>query len=234
MSDVEEIVEQTSGKGCGFILYLAPLVMFAIVIVLYSWFAWHVYGGRPADGDRVVLRVDTCEQADPVLEERLSQMGLSPQLTRSGDDAVAVDVVLPSDPRVAASIPVTLVASGLFEVRSQDGSEVIVASSEVEGALARLNVMMQPRLGVALSKEAMKVLRNLQQTSPNAQLSYWLDGERIGGQTLLKQFTAAEVEIALTDPDERVQMEKIAGWAISIATPLPCPATVQDVTPQQP
>jgi len=234
MSDVEDIVDQTSGQGCGFILYLAPLVMFAVVIVLYAWFGWHVYDGRPADGERVLLHVEACEQADSVLADRLSQMGLQPTLERRDGEVVVVDVVLPSDARVASAIPVTLVEVGRFEVRTQDGEEILVSSDQVEGALARLNVMMQPRLGVALSEEAIRSLREIQRTTPNAQLSFWLDGYRIGGQTLLKQFTAAEVEVALSDVDERIQMEKIAGWAVSIGTPLPCAASVLSTTAPQP
>ena len=228
MSELDEIVEKTSGQGCGFLLYLAPLVMFALVVMLYAWFGWHVYDGRPADGERVVLRVETCQQADAALSERLAQMGLQPSLSRVDDTFVDVDVVLPSDPRVARAIPTTLVEPGRFEVRTKDGSEVLVPSSEVEGGLARLNVMMQPRLAVALPEATVERLRALQKTSPNDQLSFWLDGERIGGQTLLKQFTADEVEVALSDADERAQMEKIAGWAVIIGTPLPCAATIVD------
>jgi len=153
-------------------------------------------------------------------------------LSRESAARLMIDVVLPSDARVAAAIPVTLAEPGLFEVRSKDGDEVIVPSSEVEGALARLNVMMQPRLGVALSDDAITSLREIQQVSPNGQLSFWLDGKRIGGQTLLKQFTSAEVEVALSDVDERVQMEKIAGWAVSIGSQLPCSAAVVGVTAQ--
>ena len=232
VSEVDQIVANTSGKGCGFVLYLAPTVMFAFVLVLYAWFGWYVYDGRPADGNRVHITVSACEAADEALEARLSQMGLEPSFTRQTAEQVLIDVVLPSDERIANAIPVTLVEPGQFEVRSREGDTVLVEASEVQGALARLNVMMQPRLGVGLSDDSVQRLRDMQQASPNEQVSFWLDGQRIGGQNLLKQFSDTEVEVALSDADERLQMEKIAGWAVSVGTPLPCPARVISTEPQ--
>jgi len=222
MTAADDRLEQIKGRGCGVFFLAAPVVMFIFVVIAYTTFGWYGLQGRPAQGDLAVLTFEGCAAGRVALEERLVMMGFSNTVETGLEDQFTVQLTLPADEEVATTLPDTLVRPGQFELRDGPGEEVLVGSEQVQGASHRLDLLMNPTLVVNIPPEEARSLRKRQEHSPYGQLSFWLDGERIGGQKNLKPLEGNEVEVVPTMEDERAKMEAVAAWSVVVAHPLPC------------
>ncbi len=222
MPAVDDRLEQIKGRGCGVFFLAAPVVMFIFVVIAYTTFGWYGLQGRPAQGDLAILTFEGCAAGQAALQERLVMMGFSTTVEAGVDGQFTVQLVLPEDPEVAATLPHTLVRPGQFELRDGSGEEILLGPEQVQGASHRLDLLMSPSLVVKIPHEEARSLRNRQEHSPYGQLSFWLDGERIGGQKNLKPLEGDELEVVPPMEDERAQMEAVAAWSVVVAHPLPC------------
>lgn len=216
--------------GFGFLLYLAPIVMTIIVFVLYAYLLYYGFLGRAATGDTVTMVIKTCPEATATVTARLETMGLPHEL-RPTSDGLELIATLPEDPDVAEHIPGSLIQQGRFEVRDgeQDGP-VLLGPDLVQSALVRMDMSMTPRTAVQIDLEAAKELRERQKARPSQALSFWLDGERIGGLSNLGLLSDPELEVIPTADNEKQQMERAARYALIIDDPMPCPAELVSLT----
>jgi hypothetical protein len=222
MPEVDDRLEQIKGRGCGVFFLAAPVVMFIFVVIAYSAFGWYGLQGRPAQGDLAVLTFEGCAAGQAALQERLVMMGFSSTVEAVGEGKFAVQLVLPEDEEVAATLPHTLTRPGQFVLRDGSGEQVLLGPERVRSASHRLDLLMNPSLVVKIPHEDAQSLRKRQEHSPYGQLSFWLDGERIGGQKNLKPLEGDELEVVPPMADERSQMEAVAAWSVVVAHPLPC------------
>ena len=216
--------------GFGFLLYLAPLVMTAVVFALYAYLLYYGFLGRAATGDTVTVNLRACPAAGDVIRSRLDTMGLPHEVTATAD-GFEVIATLPEDAEAAANVPGALVQPGRFEVQDgEQGGAVLLGPDLVQGASVRLDLSMTPRTAVRIDLDGAKGLRDRQQEHPSQALSFWLDGERIGGRSNMGVLSEPEIEVVPTADDERQQMERAARYALLIDDPMPCAAELVSVT----
>jgi hypothetical protein len=228
MSDPDDALKTTGGFGV--LLYGGPIVMTVIVFVLYAYLLYFGFLGRAATGDTVTATIATCPEAASVVEARLMTMGLPYELTTTAT-GVEVIATLPDDPDVASEVPNSLVRPGLFEIQEgEQGGPVLLGPELVEGALVRMDISMTPRTAVQIDHDIAQVIHRHQAATPSGVLSFWLDGERIGGLSNLGLIAEPEIELIPTADTEKQQMERAARYAMIIDAPMPCPARLVSVT----
>ncbi|MFT4628159.1 MAG: hypothetical protein ACI8PZ_006854 [Myxococcota bacterium] len=222
--------DRMESGGFGFLLYLAPLLMIVVVFSLYAYMLYYGFLGRAATGDTVTVTIETCPEALATVSARLATMGLPHELTPTAT-GLEVIATLPEDDAVAQAIPSTLVRPGRFEVQDgEQGGPVLLGPEAVIGALIRLDMSMVPRASVQIDLEVAKRVRKVQQQTPSGALSFWLDGERVGGLSNMAVLSEPEIEVVPTSKDDKDQMERAARYALMIDDPLPCPARLVSVT----
>ncbi len=193
-----------------------PIALVAFVFVAYAGLFALGLGGR-AGTEPTALGFDACAEAAPVLGARLADMGFAPVATPD-PGGVRFDFAGPSDPEVRASLPVDLARPGAFEVRG--GGEVLATGADVREASVRVDALMVPTTLVLLSDAAAGRVADWVRRDLNASLDFYLDGERIGGQTN-GAVTRGEVEVAPPIDDPKLRLRATAAWSVLIDHPLP-------------
>lgn len=215
--------------GC-LILAMVPTAV-ALVFLAYGIFAIFVYLGRPADGERVAVAVRACAEAAAPIEGRLDAMGLSDARIEPTPDGFVVTVTLPADPRVASSIPGTLVEAGRFEVRASEDGAVLVRNDDLLRAGVRMDLMLRPSTFVVLDPEARARLDAHVRARPEGKLVYSYEGEEVWTELNRAEREPGELEFPPSGEDDADRMHVAARRGVVLDHPLPCDAELLSVTP---
>lgn len=212
--------ERHPGRGLiGLAILGIPIVLVVFVLVAYSGLFALGLGGR---GGTVptTLSFTGCPAARPLVAARLDDMGYA-AVGSDLPDGFAFTFDGPADPVVRASLPADLARTGRFEVREQ--GEVLATEADVTSATVRVDALMVPTTLVALSPEAAGRVGAVVRERPGGALDFYVDGERVGGQTH-QAVGVGEVEIAPPITDDGARLRATAAWAVVIDhAPLPCP-----------
>lgn len=204
----------------GLLILALPIALVVVVFAAYGGLFALGLGGR-AGTRPVTLVFRTCPEAEPVIRDRLADMGYAATFVAvDGGFEAAFDG--PDDPDLLASLPVDLARPGAFEVRHR--GEVLATGADVTESSVRVDAMMTPTTLVHLGEGAGARVADAVRADPSGALDFFLDGERIGGQAHAA-VARGEVEVAppLSDPAERLRAT--AAWSVLIDhPPLPCPA----------
>jgi len=204
----------------GLLLLAGALGAVIATFVAYGWLWWSGMTGRPATGDAVVLTFEGCHEAIPLITERLADMGLTPTFT-GHERLFSVEVVLPADPVVAASVPDTLARPGVVEVRS--GDTVLATNADVMEAVPRLDLRMASFVVLRLSSGATDRVVEAVRADPTGHLSLVVDGVEVATQPNTTPIAKGEVEFAPPVDDDETRMRTVAEWSVVLDHgPLPC------------
>jgi hypothetical protein len=205
----------------GLAILALPLLLAVVVFVGYGGLLALGLTGR-AGTEPLELAFVGCSEAEPVVAARLADMGFAAVATPAAD-GFSFAFAGPSDPDVRAALPVDLARTGAFEVRH--GDEVLATGADVADASVRVDALMVPTTLLRLRAEGAARVTASVRADPAGQLDFYLDGERIGGQTNTA-VTPEEVEIAPPIDDERARLRATAAWSVLIDhPPLPCPVS---------
>jgi len=221
----EDAPRNSPRAGCWF--FGLPLIAIPAVISGYAVLVYSGYVGVPATGSRVVLDVETCEEALPVVRARIDDMGLGNPMFVDRDDGLSVTVTLP-DNDFADDIPVSLGKQGRFEIWSQD--EVILTNADVESATLRLDFTGEPSIAIQLDPAGAATLEAAMRADPDGMVQLMVDGEDMGDRVNTPTETRGRITLPITGPDRPAQVARAAEFGLVMGRPLPCPATVR-VTP---
>jgi len=213
--------------GWALVILAAPIVLFAVVIVLYIGMLGLGLQGRGA-GQPVRFAVHGCDEAVGHVVERLGDMGLPAEVVDDGGPSV-VHTRRVGRPEIDRTVPATLSAPGAFELRH--GDDVLATNASVVEATTRLDGMMDPWLLVRLDPEATDAVVQAVNADPSGRLTFVLDGEPVAMQPNRRDVMRGEVEgIPLADMDAATRMASVAAWAVIIDHgPHPCDASVVEV-----
>lgn len=204
----------------GLVILAVPLVAIVATFVAYAVLVRAGLTGRPASGEAVELRFLACREASAPIVARLADMGLDAKVAPS-PGGFTVKVVLPSDPAVAASIPITLVSPGHLEVRA--GDDVLATNVDVVSAEPRLDLRMASYVVLRLAEAAAQRVTDAVRASPRGVLTLRIDGVDVATQQNTTPIARGEVEFAPHVDDDAVRMRTIAAWAVVFDHgPLPC------------
>jgi hypothetical protein len=205
----------------GLLLLAGALLAVLATFVAYGWLWWSGLTGRPATGEQAVLAFEGCHEAIAPITARLGDMGLAPTVT-AHEGRFQVQVVLPADPAVAASIPATLARPGRVEVLS--GDTVLATNADVVEVVPRLDLRMASYAVLRLSEAATARVVTAVRADPTGHLTLKVDGVEVAIQPNGTPIAKGELEFAPpTDDDER-RMRTVAEWAVVLDHgPLPCP-----------
>ena len=226
--DIEPLMNQ-SRPGWALVILAAPIVLFVIVVVLYTGMVSLGLQGRAASGPPLELTVRTCDEALPVLKARLADVGLSAEVVSVGDGRHRVRTSLTGREDVDAALPSALLAPGQFEL-VYDG-QALLDNAGVAEATYRLDGMMDMWLLLRLEDTASQtVVEALRGAERRERLNFVVDGATVAMQPALRTVAMGEVEgIPVHEMDQKTRMRKIAEWSMQIDHPLPCAA--QQVAP---
>ena len=225
-----ELEEHLRPRSLWWIAILAmPILGVPAVILAYAWTWWVGMDGRPAEGNRVSLSYEGCEQAWPLLRSRLDDMGLDTHAFSVDGPNLVVATTLPSDARVADRIPFTLAMPGALEVR--DGAEVIARNDDLTDASVRLDLRMIPTTLLRLNAVASDRVAEGLKRRPDGVFTFVIDGQSVGEQRKAGGLAVGELEIAPFEKDEQKRMERTAEWAVAVDNgPLPCAVSLHALT----
>lgn len=230
-SSTSQATDGLPRSGCLF--FMLPVALTVLVIGAYAVLFGAGFLGFGAGGDRVLIEFDTCDDARPMLEARVEQMGLGdPQWDTSGG-GLALTTTLPDTP-AAPHIPTTLARGGDFALvtgETRDGDVIIDDEDVLEAALS-LKELGNPLVVLKLSSEAQKRLEAHMEDHVEGSISVWIDDELVLARPNDPPFRRAEIDVRAEGDDGQDNLRRAADWGILITHgPLPCPAHVASVTP---
>ena len=198
-----------------------PILGVGVVFVLYG-IMWSMgLSGRAAKGEVVELAFDGCAEAQPLIEARLADIGLTEATWRSVSGGFAVQTRLTGDPQVDATIPATLATPGALEVRA-DGT-VIATNADLTEATVRMDLFMVPYVLLHLDADAAQRAQDAMRADPTGKLAFFVDGEDIGWQSNQNTVAKGNLEVSLHITDEEARMHAVAAWSVVLDHgPLPC------------
>lgn len=226
-------------------MLVVPIVSIGLTLLAYLTLGSMGVQGRMPEGGKVAIQMKSCESAVPILEERMTFVGLSNDgLTVAGDE-ITINTRLPEDERSKESIPLDLAHTGAFEVRPLvEGGPLdappILTEADIEYATVVHAFLAPPHVLVQLNKEAAKTLANHMETNFNDYLTLWVDGQRMTTRRNMPAEAEGKLEIHFTtDPENpevsRSDLDQIYLAARTAMTlehgPLPCGTEVISVTP---
>lgn len=213
--------------GWALVVLAAPIAIFVLVIVLYIGMISLGFQGRGGDGAPVTYEVGGCEDAGPLLEARLGDIGLPVERT-SHPGGMQLHTRRIGRPEIDATLADTLAQPGAFELRHDD--DVLARNAQITDATYRLDGMMDPWLLLRLDDDATKAVVAAVRSDPTGRLTFVLDGTPIAMQPNRRSVRKGEVEgIPLDEIDAAERMRRIASWSVIIDHgPLPCPVQVRE------
>jgi hypothetical protein len=223
--------------GCWFLAI--PVVSIALVFALYAYMLYHGFQGRMAEGESVELVFETCPEAQELILRRVDAMGLPLSGVRKDPNTLRIQVVLPQDPSVAATVPETLSSTALFEIWDREAAEddePLFSPDDFNYAGVRLTMTASPVTFVVLKPEAALALRKHMEARPHSGIRFTLDGEEVGSFNNMPSIGDGQVELSpreATNDKEVMEMAAARGIAINDG-PLPCDAKVINKTPVNP
>ena len=174
------------------------------------------------DGDRVRLVFEGCEEASEPLRDRIDEMGLGAVDWRG---PLEVDVTLPSERDVAASIPEVLARRGLIAIWGDD--EVLIPSEELRGVTQEFTPNGDPVLGVYLTRVGRLRLEGWMVEHPEGVMTVRLDDEVILERPTRPVLLEQRLYVASAARWERDRYIDIAEWYVTGLSPLPCDVEVR-------
>ncbi len=225
--DVEPLLKQ-SRPGWALFVLAAPIALFVVVAVLYTGMISLALEGREATGPELALLVETCEEAVPVLEARLADVGLPAEIVTAGPGRYTLRTTLTGRDDVDAALPYALLQPGHFDL-TYEGSSILDNGGVVE-ATYRLDGMMDMWLLLLLDDAATEsVIKAVRSSKPGGRLDFVVDGVPVAMQPTHRSVQRGEVEgIPVEDMDQKTRMRLIAEWSMQIDHPLPCEARAVD------
>lgn len=225
--DIEPLLKQ-SRPGWALLILAAPVALFVVVAVLYTGMISMGLKGREAMGPELALLVETCEEAVPVLEARLADVGLPAEVLADGPGRYTVRTTLTGRDDVDAALPHALLQPGRFDLMFEGAS--ILNNGGVVEATYRLDGMMDMWLLLLLDPAATEaVVAAVRSSKPGGRLDFVIDGVPVAMQPTHRSVQRGEVEgIPVEDMDQKTRMRLIAEWSMQIDHPLPCEARAVD------
>ncbi|MEM6931601.1 MAG: hypothetical protein AAF602_32015, partial [Myxococcota bacterium] len=161
----------------GFALVLAPV--FGVIVVTIAYVVTFGFGmaGRGAAGSEVTWRFSGCEEAQPLLEARLDDIGL-PATWTAEPGGFVVTTQLTGDAEVDESLPDTLTTPGDLQIRGT--REVLATTEDVTEASVRLDLFMVPSVLLALDDAAAQRVKDNVRAEPEGRMTFHVDGRLIG------------------------------------------------------
>lgn len=219
----------------GLLLLIVPIV--SIVTVGIAYLVLFSYGaeGQPASGERVAMRYAACPEAEPLIVARVEKMGLGEAEVRAEADGLTVIATLPAEERVAQAIPATLARTGTMAVRPEDDpdAEPFVTDAHIEYATVVLPFLDIPYAHVQLDADGAEALRSWMETHPEGATAVWVDGEVVSKRKNMPPEAEGQLSLQLMGEVTDLQRLDFAAETGLILDhgPLPCPVTLQEVTP---
>jgi hypothetical protein len=221
--DIEPLLKQ-SRPGWALLILAAPVALFVVVVVLYTGMISLGLQGREALGPPLVLTVETCEAAAPVLKARLADIGLPGEVVADGPGRYTLSTSLTGREDVDAALPEALLQPGHFALTFEGAT--LLENDGVLEAIYRLDGMMDMWLLLRLNDVATEaVVAAVRSSKPGDRLEFVLDGTPVAMQPTHRSVQRGEVEgIPLAEIDQKTRMRLIAEWSMQIDHPLPCEA----------
>jgi hypothetical protein len=220
--------DSMQGRGAlGLFLLALPVVSVLLVGGIYAVATWIGYQGRQADGPLVDMPFVGCPEAAALVQRRAEAMGLPELAATASADGFTLRARLPADPRVAAQIPQTLAAPGLFEIRPITGGvdEATVLATRAD--LVEVNTFMDfldtPKVALRLSGEKAEALKMHMSTHMDDSVGYWLDGRKVTTRRNAPPEAHGELRLDLMNASDldRIEFAAAAGIVLEHG-PLPC------------
>ncbi len=231
----EELDETYKRRTLGGVLMLViPAVTIAIVLFIYLGFVVAGQKGHEPTGAETLLTYQACEEARPLIEQRLAHIGLEDAVVEDAPGGFTIATTLPEDARSAATIPQDLALPGTFAVRplatpTGEPGEAFLTESDIEFATVVQAFLDTPYAMIQLDDEGIKTLRDHMKAHAQEFLSLSVNGQHV---TLRKNMPAEEdgqLQLHLsTNPNgsEATDLDKLyyaASAAMSLEYgPLPC------------
>jgi hypothetical protein len=211
--------------GCW--LFALPVLMGVAILLAYGYLYYAGLQGRPAQGDRPTLTFTGCDEARDVVARRVETMGLGDPVWNDTPEGFTLTATMPADPRVAKTIPDTLAAGGVFEVKD-DQTGAIVVQNHVDGTSVSLGFLSSyPTTLIQLDEEGTKLLRDHMTGHPDGSVTFLVDGEVMAQRRNIPAEPRGRVEVEARDGTPQDQMEDAARWSVQVGNGvLPCPLTV--------
>lgn len=219
--------------GCLFLLI--PIGFTAAILLAYTVLFGIGTLGSAASGDRVTIDLDTCPQAQELIQARIDHMGLASPEWQTTADGLQLTVTLPGTP-ADATVPETLARVGDFHLvagAERDG-ESILGPEDVVSAELSLKELGNPLVVITLTNDGQKRLETWMEDHVEDDISVWLDAERIMHRPNDPPFRRTEIDIRAEGDDGQDNLRRAADWGILMTNgPLPCPTSVRSVSTVQ-
>lgn len=207
----------------GIAILALPIVGILALFIAYA-VMWSLgLAGRSASGEVVEVRFKGCPEARPLLEARLTDMGLQGTWSNTPDGYMATFVPT-GDPDVDGSLPATLSAPAALEVRG--GDEVLATNRDLADASVRMDLFMVSYVLLELEPDAAERVKAFIRAEPHGKIRFHVDGVDIGWQSNTNPVAVGDLEINPDINDELERMRAVAAWSVTLDhAPLPCPVT---------
>lgn len=203
----------------------APPIAIVLVFIAYAWLLYNGWIGRPADGEVAVLDFEGCEEAAPILEARVKDMGLGNPTVEFEAGHIRVNAQLPDRPNAATEISHALSQPGELLVLGDEGN-VLMTSAEIDYAGVRMDITMSPSTLIVMTDSGRERVYDYIRQNPGGKLHYRIDGQDVWSHGNQKPLGPGEIEIPPDAQDDAARIELAARRGIALNNgPLPCEIT---------